>query len=64
MNWKTEITEISNNVYKLTMIHELGATIEKTGIDIDEMKAEALRDSILMEQEIIKKLKNTNHNTM
>ena len=64
MNWKTEITEISNNVYKLTMIHELGARMEKTGTDIDEMKAEALRDSILMEQEINKKLKNTNHNTM
>jgi hypothetical protein len=64
MNWKTDITEISNNVYKLTMIHELGVRIEKTGTDIKEMKAEALRDSILMEQEMDKKLKNTNHNTM
>jgi hypothetical protein len=58
MNWKTEITEISNNVYKLTMIHGLGARIEKTGTDIEVMKAEALEDSILMEQEINKKLKN------
>jgi hypothetical protein len=64
MNWKTEVTEISNNVYKLIMIHELGVRIEKTGTDIEEMKAEALRDSIFMEQEMDKKLKNTNPNTM
>lgn len=46
------------------MIHELGVRIEKTGTDIEELKAEALRDSVLMEQGIDKKLKNTNHNTM
>ena len=38
--------------------------LDKSEDTIKEMKAEALRDSILMEQEMDNKLKNTNHNTM
>ncbi|WP_298489445.1 hypothetical protein [uncultured Maribacter sp.] len=59
MNWKTEITEISNNVYTLTMIHKLGPRIEKTGTDIEILKKEAIADSIIIEKDIDKK---TNHN--
>ncbi len=57
-NWKTEINEISNNVYKLRMTHNLGSVIEKTGTDIEAMKREALEDSIEIEKEIERKLKN------
>jgi len=56
MSWKIEISEISNNAYKLTMTHKLGAQIETTGTDIDTMKSKALEDSILIEQEIKTKL--------
>ena len=57
-NWKTEINEISNNVYKLRMTHKLGSVIEKTGTDIEALKREALEDSIEIEKEIERKLKN------
>lgn len=57
-NWKTEIKEISNNVYKLIMTHKHGSVIEKTGTDIEAMKSEALEDSIMIEKDIEKKLKN------
>lgn len=56
--WKTEIKETSNNVYKLIMTHKLGSVIEKTGADIEKMKSEALEDSIKIEKDIERKLKN------
>ncbi len=56
--WKTEIKETSNNVYKLIMSHKLGVVIEKTGADIEAMKSEALEDSIKLEKDIERKLKN------
>ncbi len=57
-NWKTEIVEISNNVYKLVMTHKLGSVIEKTGTDIEVLKSEALKDAIRLEKQIQRKLKN------
>lgn len=57
-NWKTEIVETSNNVYKLIMTHKLGAVIEKTGTDIEVLKKEALEDSIQLEKQIERKIKN------
>lgn len=48
----TEIEEISNNVYRLKMIHTSGASIEKTGTDIESMKEQAKLDSNIMEKEI------------
>ena len=56
MNWTTEIVEISNNVYKITMVHKQGAQIEKTGTDIEIMKKEAIKDSISMEKKIEQKI--------
>ncbi len=61
MEWKTEIEEISNSVFKVIMINELGSRIEKTGTDIDAMKEEAINDAIWIEKEINSKLKGTNH---
>lgn len=60
MNWKTKVTEISNNVYKLTMIHKHGARIESTGIDIEALKKEAIAGSIRMDEEIERKIKLKN----
>ena len=58
MTWTTEIKEISNNVYRLKMIHPLGSTVEKTGTDIETMKKEALKVITRIEKEIKEKLKN------
>ena len=57
-NWKIKIVETSNNVYKLVMTHKLGSVIEKTGIDIEVLKIEALEDSIKLEKQIERKIKN------
>jgi hypothetical protein len=62
MEWKTEINEISNNVYKVTMTHRLGSVIEKTGIDIEIIKREALNDVTHLDKEIEDKIIKTNHN--
>ena len=56
-NWKTEIKEISNNVYQLKMTHKLGSIIEKTGINLEAMKSEAIEDSMKLEKDIERKLK-------
>ena len=56
--WKIEIKETSNNVYKLIMTHKLGSVIEKSGTDIEIMKSEALEDSIKIEKDVERKLKN------
>ena len=56
--WKTEIKEISNNVYKLIMTHKLGPVIEITGTDIYLIRKDALKDSIKIEKDIEVKLKN------
>jgi hypothetical protein len=40
------------------MTHKLGAVIEKTGTDIEVLKKEALEDSIQLEKQIERKIKN------
>ncbi len=39
--WTKEITEVSANVWKVTMTHELGSKVEMTGIDLDQLEKEA-----------------------
>ena len=56
MEWKTEIKEISNNIYKLTLTHPLGPKIEKTGTNLNQLKKEAKEDSIKLDKQIELKL--------
>lgn len=56
--WKIKIVETSNNVYKLVKIHKLGSVIEKTETNIEVLKSEAHEDSIKLEKQIQRKIKN------
>ncbi len=51
--WKMEIKEISNCVWKVTLIHELGLCIEKTGTNLETLE----KDIELSAIEINKQLK-------
>ena len=54
--WKTEIEEVSNGVYRLTMTHELGAVIEKVSSDLEQLKIHALEEATMIQKRIDEKL--------
>jgi len=58
-NWKREIEEISNNVWRVKITHELGSCIEKTGHNLLELETEIEKSAIEMEKQIENKIKNT-----
>jgi len=62
MNSKVEkvIEEVSINVYRITYIHELGASIEKTGHNLEGIENEILMTEIKMYTEIDQKIKAHN----
>lgn len=58
--WNKTIEEVSNNVYRVTLTHQFGASIEKTGHNLEEMESEILTTALKMNQEIENKI--TTHN--
>lgn len=57
--WKKEIEEISNNVWKVKLTHELGSCIEKTGHNLEEIEIEIEKSAIKMNSEIENRIKHT-----
>ncbi len=58
--WTKEITEVSANVWKVTMTHELGSKVEMTGIDLDQLEKEAEVSAIKMDEAIEEKIQSQN----
>lgn len=56
--WKKEIEEISNNVWKVRFVHELGPSVEKIGTNLNQLEAEIAQDAIKMNKQIEEKLKS------
>jgi hypothetical protein len=50
--WKTEIEEVSNGVYRLTMTHELGPKIEKTGSNLELLRIELFEVAFKIEKDL------------
>ncbi len=50
--WKKEIEEVSNCVWKVTLIHELGICIEKTGTNLELLEKEIESFAIKMNEKI------------
>ncbi|KAB1160522.1 hypothetical protein F7018_01210 [Tenacibaculum aiptasiae] len=54
-NWKKEIDEISNSIWKITLTHTLGPTVEKTGNDLEQLEKETELLVTQMNKQIEKK---------
>jgi hypothetical protein len=61
-NWKKEIDEISNCVWKVTLTHQLGPSVEKIGTNLEQLEKEVELSAIKMNRQIEDKIKTT-HNT-
>ena len=57
--WTKKIEEVSNSVWKVTLIHDYGSIVEKTGDNIDKLENELEEWAIKMEEEINRKLKKS-----
>ena len=60
-NWKKEIDEVSNCVWKVTLTHELGSSVEKIGDNLELLEKEVELSEIEMDKQIEEKIKTT-HN--
>jgi len=45
-NWKKEIVEVSNGVWKITLTHKLGARVERVGFNMDLLEKEARVEAV------------------
>lgn len=54
--WKKKIDEISNCVWKVTLIHELGASVQKTGENLNIIEKEVESLAIEMNKQIKEKI--------
>jgi hypothetical protein len=61
-NWKKEIDEILNCVWKVTLTHQLGPSVEKIGANLEQLEKEVELSAIKMNRQIEDKIKTT-HNT-
>ena len=61
--WKKEIDEVSNCVWKVTLINELGSSVEKIGTNLEQLEIEVELSAIEMNKQIDEKIKTT-HNTV
>ena len=48
-NWKKEIDEVSNCVWKVTLTHELGSSVEKIGDNLELLEKEVELSAIEMD---------------
>ncbi|MFI2741604.1 hypothetical protein ACG2LH_02595 [Zhouia sp. PK063] len=55
--WKMEIVERSNGVWKVSLIHELGPSVEKIGSNLEQLEKEVELSAIEMNKQIIEKIK-------
>ncbi len=53
-NWKKEIIEISNCVWKVSFIHQSGVLVEKTGTNLEILEKEVELLAIKMNKQINK----------
>jgi len=52
--WNKEINEVSNGVWKITLTHKLGPSIEKTGENLDQLEKDVEMSAIEMNKQIEK----------
>jgi len=60
--WKKEIDEISNCVWKVSLTHELGPKVEKTGENLEQIEKEIELSALEMNEQIERKIKTTHNN--
>lgn len=53
-NWRVELKEVSDGVYKATAVHAFGPQIELTGTDEEKLIADIKSSATEMELEIAK----------
>ncbi len=63
LKWKKEIDEVSNCVWKVTLTHELGPSVEKIGANLELLKKEVELSAIEMNKQIEEKIKTTLNKT-
>ncbi len=63
LEWKKEIKEVSNCVCKVTLIHNLGICIEKTGTNLELLEKEVELSAIEMNKQIKEKLKTNTYDS-
>lgn len=56
--WIKEIDEVSNCVWKVTLTHQLGPSIEKIGTNLEQLEKEVELSTIEMNKQIEVKRKN------
>ena len=59
--WKKEIEEVSMCVYKITLTHELGPSIQKIGDDLERLESEIELSAIEMDNQIEEMIKTKKH---
>ena len=62
LKWTKKIDEISPCIWTVTLIHELGPKVEKTGENLKEIEREVENSALEMDKQIEDKIKNTAHN--
>ena len=60
--WTKKVDEIQPCVWTVTMVHELGPKVEKTGEHLEEIEKEVEKSALEMDKQIEEKIKNTAHN--
>jgi len=55
-NWTLDIEERSAGVYKLRALHDLGASIELSGTDPDELIQRVRKDALELERNLKTKI--------
>lgn len=59
--WIKEFEEISMSVYKITLTHELGPSIQKIGHDLEKLESEVELSAIEMQNQIDEIIKSKKH---
>lgn len=60
--WTKKVDEIQPCVWTVTMVHELGSKVEKTGENLEEIEKEVEKSALEIDKQIEEKIKNTAHN--
>ena len=55
--WKKEIEEVSMCVYKITLTHELGPSVQKIGHDLEKLEREVELSAIEIDNQIEEMIK-------
>lgn len=51
-NWTFKVDEVSSGVYRVIARHQLGASIELTGMDCEDLLRRARNDAVKFEKDL------------